>query len=71
MRNLLTRAVFDKIFNAGDKFKDPDLSVETASYLNADGSGFDFMNQETFETITVSPEIVGDASKLLAEMIEN
>ena len=27
MRNLLTRAVFDKTFKAGDKFKDPDLVV--------------------------------------------
>ena len=40
MRNLLTRAVFDKTFKAGDKFKEPDLSVETASYLYADGAGY-------------------------------
>ena len=37
MRNLLTRAVFDKTFKAGDKFTEPDLSVETASYLYSDG----------------------------------
>src|SRR6266478_9940597 len=61
MRNLLTRAVFDKTFKAGDKFKEPDLSVETASYLYADASGFNFMNQETFETITLSRDVVGDA----------
>ena len=27
MRNLITRAVFDKTFKAGDKFKEPDLVV--------------------------------------------
>ena len=27
MRNLLTRAVFDKTFKAGEKFKEPDLAV--------------------------------------------
>ena len=27
MRNLLTRAVFDKTFKAGDKFKEPDLET--------------------------------------------
>ena len=27
MRNLLTRAVFDKTFKAGEKFKEPDLVV--------------------------------------------
>ena len=29
MRNLLTRAVFDKTFKAGDKFKEPDLVVRS------------------------------------------
>src|SRR6266540_7404766 len=38
MRNLLTRAVFDKTFKAGDKFEEPDLSVETASYIYSDAS---------------------------------
>ena len=32
MRNLLTRAVFDKTFKAGDKFKEPDLETVEASY---------------------------------------
>ena len=69
MRNLLTRAVFDKTFKAGDKFKEPDLTTETASFLYADGSGFNFMNQETFETITLNPDVVGDAAKLLADNV--
>ena len=69
MRNLLTRAVLDKTFKAGDKFKEPDLSVETASYLYSDSSGFNFMNQETFETVTLSPDVVGDAAKLLADNV--
>src|SRR5206468_13057669 len=69
MRNLLTRAVFDKTFKAGDKFKEPDLTVETASYLYSDSSGFNFMNQETFDTITLSAEIVGDAATLLADNV--
>jgi len=69
MRNLLTRAVFDKTFKAGDKFKEPDLSVETASFLYTDSSGFNFMNQETFETVTLNPDIVGDAAKLLSDNV--
>src|SRR5438128_3285619 len=53
MRNLLTRAVFDKTFKAGEKFGEPDLESASASYLYADSSGYHFMDQETFETITV------------------
>ena len=47
MRNLLTRAVFDKTFKAGDKFKEPDLDVVPASYLYGDGDGHHFMDQGT------------------------
>jgi elongation factor P len=32
MRNLLTRAVFDKTFKASDKFKEPDLSTPLRSH---------------------------------------
>ena len=69
MRNLLTRAVFDKTFKAADKFREPDLTTETATFLYADASGFNFMNQETFETVTLSPDVVGDAAKLLADNV--
>ena len=39
MRNLLTSAVFEKTFKAGDKFKEPDLQLVPASYLYSDGEG--------------------------------
>jgi elongation factor P len=67
MRNLLTRAVFEKTFKAGDKLKEPDLVLVSASYLYADGDGYHFMDQETFETLTLRPETVGDNSELLAD----
>ena len=54
MRNLLTRAVFDKTFKASDKFKEPDLETVEASYLYSDGDGSYFLDQATFETITLS-----------------
>jgi elongation factor P len=69
MRNLITRAVFDRTFKAGEKFAEPDLDTMTASYLYADGSGLHFMDQETFETVTLSPEIVGDDRQLLADNV--
>ena len=53
MRNLLTGAVFDKTFKAGDKFGEPDLVSVDATFLYADGDGYHFMDQETFETLTL------------------
>jgi elongation factor P len=67
MRNLLTRAVFDKTFRAGDKFQEPDLVVDPATYLYSDSVGFHFMDQETFETLTVNTSIIGDDRLLLAD----
>jgi elongation factor P len=67
MRNLLTRAVFDKTFKAGDKFGEPDLTKVEASYQYADGSGYHFMDQETFESLTLQPEMLGDDRQLLVD----
>jgi len=67
MRNLITRAVFDKTFKAGDKFKEPDLQMVDASYLYSDGDGSYFLDQETFETLTLNSEMVGDALDFLLE----
>lgn len=67
MRNLLTRAVFDKTFKASDKFKNPDLETIEASYLYSDGDGSYFLDQESFETITLTPDKLGDALDFLVE----
>ena len=67
MRNLLTRAVFDRTFKAGDKFREPDLDTITASYLYADATGYHFMDQDNYETLTLGPDIVGDDRLLLVD----
>jgi elongation factor P len=69
MRNLITRAVFDKTFKAGDKFKEPDLVVVTASFLYADGDGYHFMDQESYETLTLRADVVGDDRELLVDNV--
>ena len=69
MRNLLTRAVFDKTFKAGEKFSEPDLVTVDATYLYADGSGYHFMDQENYETLTLSSEILGADRQLLVDNV--
>lgn len=67
MRNLLTNAVFEKTFKANDKFKEPDLQEVEASYLYSDGDGSHFLDQESFETLTLSETMVGNALDFLTE----
>jgi elongation factor P len=69
MRNLLTRAVFDKTFKAGEKFSEPDLANVDATFLYADASGYHFMDQETYETLTLSAETIGDDRLLLVDNV--
>ena len=67
MRNLLTNAVFEKSFKASDKFKEPDLVSVPASYLYSDGDGSHFLDQESYETLTLSEAMVAGALDFLVE----
>jgi elongation factor P len=67
MRNLLTRAVFDKTFKASEKFKEPDLETVEASYLYSDADGSYFMDQESFDTISLASDKLGDALLYMLE----
>ena len=69
MRNLLTRAVFDKTFKAGEKFSEPDLVTVDATFLYTDASGYHFMDQQNYETLTLSSEILGDDRQLLVDNV--
>ena len=70
MRNLITRAVFDKTFKAGEKFGEPDLVMSAATFTYADGDGFHFMDQQTFETLTLGGDILGEDRGLLVDNVE-
>jgi len=67
LRNLLTSAVFDRTFKAQDKFKEPDLELVDASYLYSDSDGSYFLDQETFETMTLPESVIGDALDMMIE----
>ena len=70
MRHLITRAVFDKTFKAGDKFGDPDLVKVPATFLYADADGYHFMDQASYETLTLNAEQTGEDRYLLVDNLE-
>jgi elongation factor P len=67
IRNLLTSAVFERTFKAGEKFKEPDLQLVPASYLYTDNDGSHFLDQESFETLTLAGDTIGNALDYLIE----
>jgi elongation factor P len=70
MRNLLTRAVFDKTFKAGEKFREPDLEKVAVTYQYSDATGYHFMDQATFDTLTLGADTLGDDRLLLADNLD-
>ena len=67
MRNLLTRAVFDKTFKAAEKFAEPDLVQVPATYQYTDGDAYHFMEDATFETLSLTADTLGDDKDLLTD----
>jgi len=67
MRNLLTRAVFDKTFKAAEKFSEPDLEKVEVSFQYSDGNHYHFMDNSTFDTLSLSADTLGEDRLLLAD----
>lgn len=67
MRNLISRAVFDKTFKAADKFQEPDLEITPAAFSYSSGDEYHFIDQETFEDLTLASNELGDDRLLLAD----
>ncbi len=67
MRNLLTRSVFDRTFKAGEKFKEPDLEQVEAAFQYGGADGYHFMDLESYDTLTLGADMIGDDRQLLAD----
>ena len=67
MRNLITRSVFDKTFKAGEKFGEPDLEKTEVTYQYSDGDAYHFMDNATFDTLTMRAATLGEDRLLLAD----
>ena len=67
LKNVMSGKVVDKTFNAGVKVETANVDKRTMQYLYNDGTDFIFMDPDTYDQISVRPEVVGDAAKFLLE----
>jgi elongation factor P len=65
LRSLRTGAMNEHRFRSEDKIEKASLDTHEMQYLYSDGEGHHFMNQESYDQIRLSDEIVGDAMKYL------
>ena len=67
LRHLLTGAVLEKSFRSSEKFEEPDVELAPASFLYADGEGFHFMDETSYEQFALDAEQLGDARGYLKD----
>ena len=67
LRHLLTGSVQERSFKSSEKFAEPDVQLTPASFLYADGEGFHFMDEATYEQFMFTDEAVGDDRGYLKE----
>ena len=71
LKNVLTGAVVDRTYRAGEKVTDVRLERRTVSYSYSDGELYHFMDQQTYEMIPIAGEMLGeDQLKYLKENME-
>ncbi len=66
-KNLLSGAIREEAFNPGDKFEKAVIETKEMQYLYDDGELYHFMDNETFEQLPLTKEIVGDTIGYLKE----
>jgi elongation factor P len=66
LKSLTNGKVLDNTFSAGHKIEEVRVETHTFQYLYAEGENYNFMNNESFEQITLNKNIL-DAPDLLKE----
>lgn len=60
LKNVLSGAVIERTFRAGEKVEEVRLEHRPVQYSYTDGQLFYFMDQQTFEMIPLSEDVIGD-----------
>jgi elongation factor P len=70
LRNVRTGAVIDRTVQAGEKWPRVRLEHRNVQYLYEDPPNHVFMDQETYDQMTLSPDQLGDAVHYLKDGLE-
>jgi elongation factor P len=70
LKNLVTGLNTEYSFKSGESIEEADLRREKASFLYANGDELSFMISDTYETIEINKELIGDKLGYLKENLE-
>ena len=67
LKNARTGAVVDRTFRAGEKVERATIDKREMQLLYREGENLVFMDNESYDQITVAPSVLGDAVRFLVE----
>ena len=70
MRNMKTGNILDRTFRGDEKINEAFVEERKLRYLYNSGNIYNFMDQESFEEITLSEEVLGDKKKFLKDNLD-
>jgi elongation factor P len=70
LRNLLTGQNLERTFKSGERFGVPDVIFKEMNFLYLDDNGFNFMDPESYDQVTLSKALLGDNANFLTENLK-
>ena len=67
LKNARTGAVVDRTFRAGEKVERATIDKREMQLLYREGENLVFMDNESYDQLTVEPQVLGDAARFLVE----
>lgn len=67
IKSLLNGSVMEKTFKGSDKVIPADVAKENVQFLYKDASGYHFMNDDTYEQMSLGTDIVGSDGDYISE----
>lgn len=67
MKNMITQNVLERTITSGDKLNAANTENQEVQFLYKDASGYNFMNSQNYEQVTLHDEAIGDAKDFLLE----
>jgi elongation factor P len=67
LRNLLTGTLLDITYRSGDSLEQADMRTTDGMYSYFDGSGYVFMDNDSFEQVSLSAEVCGDQMRFIKD----
>ncbi len=67
LRNVRTGSVVDRTFRAGEKVERAVIDNREMNFLYRDGADYVFMDNATYDQLTVAPAVLGDAGNYIVD----